>query len=443
MSEQLPYNPIAASISYLVIFGTGLVIVIIATLLGISYYFMHSAQAPARLLVCAVAGIYIASAYVCTRQHYYHIAAYLLVLFYLLLASGIVWSWSINTPIGPLAFGLFIVLAGILLTARHALFAGITAGLVLVVVQIAATFNWHQPDTSWTGNQSNFGDVLAYFAVFGMLALVSWLYNRAMERALMQAKRAEIALRQQKATLKRQVEERTKDLRQAQLEEMRQMYRFAELGQLGVTLLHDLANHLTALTLEIEGIKDTQSSKKMARAQQITQYLGDLVDSTRQRLHGGIQKQTFDIIRKISETIDFLHYKAAQSEITIDWYPSIRSLKYTGDPDSFCQIIAILTNNAIDSYTSSSPRDKRRVVVTAESNDTHIIIRISDWGKGIIKAQHKQLFKPHRSVKTSGLGLGLYIAKQTIEMQFSGTITLSSRDNHTEFIIKLPLANGK
>src|SRR4051812_21420069 len=101
---------------------------------------------------------------------------------------------------------------------------------------------------------SSFGDVLAYCVGFGMLALVSWLYNREMERSLRQAQGAEAALLQQKATLEVEVEKRTEELRQAQLEEMQQMYRFAELGQLGVTLLHGLANHLTALTLEIEGL---------------------------------------------------------------------------------------------------------------------------------------------------------------------------------------------
>lgn len=436
MSEQR-YNPIAASTSYVVILGTWLVIATLAVLLGINWYVTHDTHVPGTMLLCGIAGVYVTIAYMLLRRYYYTITAYLLVIFYLVLTSSIVWSWGINAPIGPLGFGLVIVLAGILLSARHALFAGVASALTLLIIQTVAAIGWYQPDTSWTGNQSTFGDVLGYCTVFGMLALVSWLYNREMERALAHARRAETALRQQKATLRRQVKERTKDLRRVQLDEMRQMYHFAELGQAGVTLLHDLANHVTALTLEIEHI-DKRHPEEMARAQTITRYLGDLINNTRQRLHGGTQKRTFDIVRKISETVDFLHYKAVERDVTIKWQPPIGSWKYAGDPDSFGQVIAILISNAIDAYNNIPHSDEHHVVLTLQPSNTHISIRVEDWGKGITRSRRKLLFKPHHSTKKSGLGLGLYIAKQIVEMQFLGTMALSPKTDHTEFVIRLP-----
>lgn len=72
-----------------------------------------------------------------------------------------------------------------------------------------------------------------------------------------------------------------------------------------------------------------------------------------------------------------------------------------------------------------------------------MIIRISDWGRGIAKSKRKQLFKPHHSSKKTGLGLGLYIAKQIAEMQFGGTIALSPRTDQTEFIVKLRLPDSE
>jgi len=442
MLKQSHYKYLTAGVSYVVTLGTGIVIAATAMLLVISYFSMHNIQALDSLMLCAIAGIYLAGIYTLLRRRYYRFAGYLLTLFYLLLGSDIEWSWGVNTPFGLLVLGLVIVLAGILLTARHALVAGLIASFVLVVIQTFFILGWHLPDTSWT-SVSTFGDVLAYCLVFGMSALVSWLYSREMERALTQAKRAEIALLQQKATLKKQVKERTEDLRRVQLGEMRQMYNFAKLGQLGIVLLHDLANHLTALTLEIEGMEDKRNPKEMARAQQIMKYLSDIVESTQKRLHGEVEEQTFDMIRKINDTVDFLHHKASKSDVDIEWKPPVRSWKYNGDADSFCQIVAILINNAIDAYSGSTNTTNRRVVVTMQLDETRIVIRISDWGKGISKTQRKQLFKPQHSTKKTGLGLGLYIAKQTIEMQFLGTLTLSSKNDHTEFIIKLPLNNDR
>lgn len=435
--QRLQHEPIA-SIFYVVIFGTWFIIAVLAVLLGIFYLITQSGIILGSLWVCIGATAYTFGAYVFARKHYYRIAAYLLVLFYLALAGGIAWRWGVNTPIGPLFFGLVIVLAGILLTSRYALFAAIISGLILFAIQTATTLKWHQPSTSWTSYQSDYGDVAAYCAVFCMLALLSWLYSREMERALNHAQQAEVALRRQKATLKLQVKEATRSLRNVQLEEMRRMYHFSKLGQLGVTLLHDLANSLTALTLEVDGLED-QHPKERARMQQVIRSLDDLVNTTRQRLNGKTMVQTFDISQKISDTVDFLHYKAAQKHVTIEWEPPVGSWKCNGDPESFSQIIGIITNNALDAYSGEPLHKDRRVVIDMNPTHTHVIVRISDWGKGIAKSKRKQLFKPHHSSKKSGLGLGLYIAQQMAQMQFGGTIAIGPRTDCTEFIIKISM----
>lgn len=437
--RQSQYNPITANMSYVVIFGTGFVVVAISIILGVGYFLTQSPRAFSSLVVCAMAFTYIATVYLVAHQHHYRVAAYLLVLFYFGLAGGIAWQWGINTPIGPLFFGLVIVLAGILLTARYALFAATTSGLLLLAMQTSVLQGWHHPDTSWTSSQSDYSDVVGYCVVFCMLALLSWLYNREMERALNHARNAEVALRRQKATLRLQVKEATKDLRKVQLEEMRRMYHFSKLGQLGVTLLHDLANSLTALNLEVDGLED-RHPKERERMQQIIHSLDELVDTTRQRLNGKTMVQAFYISQKISDTVEFLSYKAAQKHITIQWEPPAGSWMCNGDPESFCQIIGIVVNNALDAYGERSIHKDRMVVVDMRTTPTHAVIRISDWGKGIAKSKRKQLFKPHHSSKKSGLGLGLYIAKQMAEMQFGGTIALGPRTDHTEFIIKLPLS---
>ncbi len=431
-----------------VLIGTYSAIVVIALLLWINVSLNPQAQALLSLIVCGIALLYIAVVHLLAQFNRYVAMAYLLVLFYVLLATGIVWVWGINTPIGLLIFGLVIVLAGIVLTGKHSLFAAIASGSILISIQTVSTLHWHTPDISWTNTIPSYGDALAYCVVFSMLALISWLYNREIEQSFAQAKQAEEALLQQKATLKLQVKQRTAELRQAQLKEMQQMYRFAELGQLGVTLLHDLANHLTALTLEIEDLKSKAHSKAVTRAQEIIRYLEGVVHSTRERLHGGTQTQTFTLARKIDEVVAFLQAKAAKAQVTIIWEAPATIWKYQGDPDSLSQVIAIIMNNAIDAYgpeptAPRSARKARQVIITLQRNDKQIIIKIGDWGKGIAKNQRKYLFRPFHGTKRAGLGIGLFIAKQTIETQFGGAIILNARSDHTEFIIRLPLTHEK
>lgn len=420
-----------------VLFGTYLIITIAIILLLVSFAIHSSTHTSGKLLVCGVAFLYITIASVLSHLKYRRTAAYMLAAFYLILAGGIVWCWGINIPIGALMFALAIVLAGILLSARHALLAALASSVIIAGLQTAIELRMYSPVFQWTNGESSFGDVLAYSAVFGMMALTSWLYNREMERSLAQAQHAEAALQVQKATLKAQVKKRTTQLHQAQLKETQQMYRFAELGQLGVTLLHDLANHLTALSLEIDGLQNTEHSKAVSRAQHITNYLGSLIDKTRDRLNGGTQEYTFNIIRTVGEIIDFMDDKAERAHVVIEWRPPAQSWQYTGDPTSLSQVIAIIVSNAIDSY-SVSVSPKRLVVVTMERNETHITIRIRNFGQKITKSRKRLLFKPFRSSKKSGMGVGLFIAKQTVEMQFSGTLMLNPKGDQTEFVISLP-----
>lgn len=423
-----------------VLFGTYLIIAVIFVLLLISFTIHSQAHSPIKLGVCGAVFLYVIFANVLLHLKYRRVVAYMLAAFYLVFACGVVWCWGINTPMGTLTFALAIVLAGILLNARHSLIAAFSASIILAGIQTAIELGIYSPIRPWANSESSFADVLAYSAVFGMLALTSWLYNREMERSLTQARLAEAALQVQKATLKAQVKKQTTQLRRSQLKETQQMYRFTELGQLGVTLLHDLANHLTALTLEIEGLQSTEHSKAIARAQRITQYLGNLIQKTRDRLNGGTEEQTFNIIRTVSELIDFIRDKAERAQVTIDWRPPAKSWLYTGDASSLCQVVAIIVSNAIDSCSSSAPHE-RLVNVTMERNEAHIVIRISNCGKKITKSRSRLLFKPFCSSKKSGMGLGLFIAKQTVEIQFLGTLVLNPKSDQTEFVITLPYKN--
>ncbi|QNL22826.1 HAMP domain-containing histidine kinase [Hyphobacterium sp. CCMP332] len=65
-------------------------------------------------------------------------------------------------------------------------------------------------------------------------------------------------------------------------------------------------------------------------------------------------------------------------------------------------------------------------------------IRIKDNGIGIDKDDEERIFIPHFSTKSSGTGIGLALAKKTIESA-NGRISFKSDASGTEFLIELPL----
>lgn len=88
--------------------------------------------------------------------------------------------------------------------------------------------------------------------------------------------------------------------------------------------------------------------------------------------------------------------------------------------------------------------DSGQITISTQLIDGYVTIRIVDTGTGISEADMKHIFDPFFTTKEpgQGVGLGLSIAKKTIE-QHQGTILFhSSTEKGTEVIITLPVADG-
>ncbi len=379
--------------------------------------------------------------YVLSRRGFYRIAAFFLVGLYSLMAAGVILRWGITIPTGELLTGLVIVLAGILLGPVYSLYAAAGAAVWLLACQAAALRGLIHPDWSWTLTPPSFGDALGFCLIFSLIALVSWLFNHQMERSLHRAKRAELALTHQKEILETTVEERTRELQVAQLEKIQQMYRFAELGQLSTALLHDLANHLTTLTLDIEGLEGQTRSRMLQRAKRSIRYIDDMVLRVRDQLHGRVSDRVFNVSTEVDEVVKILNHRAQQAHVTLRWQTTMdrKSLKVYGEPIKFRQLMANLISNGIDAYEGIDA-EKWEVLVTADTQKNRIVVTVNDWGKGIPKEQRDQLFEPFYSTKKTGMGMGLFIAKQICEAHFRGSIAIDASKAHTAFIVRLKKA---
>jgi signal transduction histidine kinase len=92
-------------------------------------------------------------------------------------------------------------------------------------------------------------------------------------------------------------------------------------------------------------------------------------------------------------------------------------------PSLFDWVIENLLKNALDSMEGKGAID-----IYIESYPAHIIIDITDTGKGIPKANFEKVFKPGFSTKKRGWGLGLSLAKRIIEDYHKGRLTVKSSE---------------
>lgn len=353
-------------------------------------------------------------------------------------------QWGTVTPTGVLLFGLIIIISGILLGSRSSIYIAILISLSLTILELLKAQGVIRPDESWMQRPSSVSDIFGFATIYAIMALVSWLFNRQMEQSLVRARQSELALERQNDQLELKVKERTRQLEAAQLEKLQQIYRFAELGRISSALFHDLANHLTSVSLNIEDLNSRQTSGLMHRVQHDINYIDEVVQRVRLQLRGAGSVERFNIVKEIRKVSDILNYKIVQENIQLEIVQPRRAIMITTDLIPFRQIISNLLSNAIDAYENSSKNKQRRIVMAVEQSKELITISVTDWGVGIPKETGTRIFEPFYSNKNDGTGIGLFIVKQIVENDLGGSITLiSDRIQGTIFSVHLPRDHEK
>ena len=111
------------------------------------------------------------------------------------------------------------------------------------------------------------------------------------------------------------------------------------------------------------------------------------------------------------------------------------------DPARIEQVASNLVANALTHGAAASP-----VELTLAGEDEHVQLAVTNCGTAIAPDLIDHLFEPFRQgpaerakPRPSGLGLGLFIARQIVRSH-GGTIAVRSDDEATTFTVRLPRA---
>jgi signal transduction histidine kinase len=96
-------------------------------------------------------------------------------------------------------------------------------------------------------------------------------------------------------------------------------------------------------------------------------------------------------------------------------------------------------NNLIKNAIQAIPEDEFGTInVTIKKEDNNFLIEIKDSGIGISEEQKDKIFVPNFTTKTTGMGLGLAMVKNSIE-NVNGSIWFETKENKgTSFFILIP-----
>lgn len=399
----------------------------------------------------AIILLIVSALYLLSKKGYFRASAHILVGIFFLFSFLMEYRWGVDLTASLLLYALIIVMSGILISTYFAFLAtGIIAATILTLGHLQ-TVGLIATDHSWRFQDWNQSDSIMTAIIFLIIAVVSWLSNREIERSLKRARASEQALRVERDNLELTVEARTKELKQAQMEQISQLYRFAEFGRLSSGLFHDLMNPLTAVSMNLDHAASTRDGKgDVATAQE---YVEQALTAARrmERFIGAVRKQIgkqqenvpFVITDEAKDVLDILSYKAHKSGVELRLIAP-QSITITGDPVRWSQALLNLVTNGIDAYDHAFNEEARVVTVTLRQEQAMIVGTVADHGSGIQDADRQRVFEPFFTTKageaTRGTGIGLSMVKKIIEEDFGGMITfISTPGSGTTFTLLLPL----
>ena len=256
-------------------------------------------------------------------------------------------------------------------------------------------------------------------------------------------KRAERELQAYSEYLEEMVNERTRELREAQ-EKMVRQERLATLGQLAGSVGHELRNPLGVISNAIYFLKMTQPDA----SETILEYL-DI-----------IEKETRTSDKIVTDLLDFTRIKsvdrepAAVSDLlaqTLKRYPVPASVEVQldlpadlppvyADPRQIVQVLGNLVTNAFQAMTAPGELPGAgKLTLTARLQSDMIAIAVQDSGVGIPPENMGKLFEPLFTTKTKGIGLGLAVSQKLTEANGGRIEAHSEPAQGSTFTVYLPV----
>jgi sensor histidine kinase YesM len=191
--------------------------------------------------------------------------------------------------------------------------------------------------------------------------------------------------------------------------------------------------------MDTNSVKDMELLVSVSR--RMSYLLGDLLDVARLREHRIVlQQEPLKIQSIVPGVIAMLKYMAQNKPVQLNVTISDSMPTVMADEKRLVQILYNLLHNALK-YT-----EKGTITISSKVRNEHAIIRISDTGVGMDEETLKKVFFPYEQGAYGvsdgrGIGLGLSISKQLVELH-GGTLNVSSTlGKGSIFSFDLPLAN--
>lgn len=225
-------------------------------------------------------------------------------------------------------------------------------------------------------------------------------------------------------------------------EQIQQSERLATIGHMAAGVAHEVGNPLTAISSLVQVCQrktddeflQNQLKKVREHIQRINKIVRDLVDFSRP---SSMQKENADINEIINSAVGLLEHDARCRDVNFERNLADDLPVVSIVPDQIHQVLVNLLLNAVDAM-KDEPDPK--VTISTAKEDSEIVLKVTDNGKGIKEEHQSRIFEPFFTTKEVGTGTGLGLAvSHGIINKMGGSIRAESEYGEgTTFFITIP-----
>jgi PAS domain S-box-containing protein len=252
-----------------------------------------------------------------------------------------------------------------------------------------------------------------------------------------QTKDAEEELKTYVAALEASIRARTSELEAAQAQLSRRE-KLAVLGQLAGSVGHELRNPLSVIynaTYYLQELLDgaddaTKDHLRMiaATAREAEAIITDLLDFSRTRA----SERALVPLESLIDGVLVKHPAPDGIQVALDISPDLPPIWV--DAQQIGQVLDNLITNAYQAMDTGGT-----LTLTARTELEQVQVAVTDTGCGIAPEDQAHIFEPLFTTKTHGIGLGLALSKNYVELN-GGTIGFESEpDAGCTFTVSLPV----
>lgn len=197
-------------------------------------------------------------------------------------------------------------------------------------------------------------------------------------------------------------------------ERLRRQERLAGVGRLAAGVAHEVRNPIASISgaaqLLATETSDIDERKRLLNiivreSERVDRLVSQLLRFAKPTL---VQRESIDLRDILDECVESIKLRPDFSVLNTSVDVKIDGLLVVmGSKDELREVISNLLVNAMQALAEQSENSDKRITVTGQKKDMHVVISVWDNGPGIPKEFKGRVFDPFFTTKSYGTGLGL------------------------------------